>query len=223
VKLLDKGGAVEELLKIEEQLGRVTGEIERLKGKIKYYKHAVAFSTLTVRLNSALPQKALEEVIPFGWIRNLGSEVKLASHSSFSPPKSSRNYFRLALPDSYVKVYEDKSYARIYSGDGISVLVKKEQNFRDANLGFWKKMVRRWLTASKVISIVAEREIQSSNEVVGSLIVGTKTIARDDYGYLLAIFTSSRAIYTIEAWGLKETMENDSEALIKMTESLSVK
>jgi phage-related minor tail protein len=46
-KLLTVAKTVDEMLKLEKEIERVTGEIELIKGKIEYLENQVAYSTLT--------------------------------------------------------------------------------------------------------------------------------------------------------------------------------
>ena len=47
------------MLKVEQELARVTGELERLKGRKRLMKNKVAFATLIIRFNSPVPQRQL--------------------------------------------------------------------------------------------------------------------------------------------------------------------
>lgn len=73
-KLLAKADKVEDALNVERELGRVTQEIELMKGRLKYLKDRVSFSTLTVEFR---PQGA-EHVgprpvrLPLPWLSDLG-------------------------------------------------------------------------------------------------------------------------------------------------------
>lgn len=74
-QLLARANDVEAALAIERELGRLTDEIERLKGRQRYLADRIAFSTITVRFQalSTEPQQGADGfVLPFPWLNELG-------------------------------------------------------------------------------------------------------------------------------------------------------
>lgn len=68
-----KKAAVKEALDIEKELGRVTQEIERMEGRLKYLRDRLAYSTITVTFNArgaTLESRPLR--LPFPWLRQMG-------------------------------------------------------------------------------------------------------------------------------------------------------
>jgi hypothetical protein len=53
--ILENASTVEDVLKVEEQLGRVRGEIERIEGRLRYYDNYIDLSTITVSLEEPTP------------------------------------------------------------------------------------------------------------------------------------------------------------------------
>ncbi len=72
-QLLSSAKTTDEALKVEEQLGRVTGEIESIKGKLRLMSELVSFSTITVSFRPAVSDKVNSKFrLPFGWLNDLG-------------------------------------------------------------------------------------------------------------------------------------------------------
>jgi hypothetical protein len=73
--LLEKARNVEESVRIEQELARLTEKIEQLKGMIRYYEHHATLSTVSVTF-AARPSYAApirpNWHSPFGWTRSLG-------------------------------------------------------------------------------------------------------------------------------------------------------
>ncbi len=72
--------AVKEALEIEKELGRITGEIETMEGKLKLLRDRIAFSTITVSFE-ARGQAAVRDMplrLPFPWLSNLGLQRLLS-------------------------------------------------------------------------------------------------------------------------------------------------
>lgn len=74
-ELLARANDVKEALLVEEQLGRITGTIEQIKGRLKVLDELVAFSTITVTVQArATASEKLQRrvTLPFPWLRQLG-------------------------------------------------------------------------------------------------------------------------------------------------------
>jgi len=68
-----KKAAVKDALEIEKELGRVTQEIERMEGRLKYLRDRLAYSTITVTFNArgaTLESRPLR--LPFPWLQHMG-------------------------------------------------------------------------------------------------------------------------------------------------------
>jgi hypothetical protein len=77
--LLAKAEKVEDMLKIEEQLHRLTEEIERFEGQLKRLQDQVALATITARFvaPAAAPDRPGGRPSRFAWIRAVGAERML--------------------------------------------------------------------------------------------------------------------------------------------------
>lgn len=49
-KLYAKGGTIKEMIELEQEIARVTSDIESMEGRYRFLTHQVDFSTITVRL-----------------------------------------------------------------------------------------------------------------------------------------------------------------------------
>lgn len=221
--LLEKGDKVEDLLKIEKELERVTESIELIKGKIQFMQNAIAYSTLTVKLNSPVALQELEEVIPFAWVRNLATDVTGISGRNFRPEWHFFSWMTFDLPAGYVLLHEGASSTYAMSGDGVVLLVSRHENFKNGSLDFWSKTIRRSLAASKLIAVTSEKPITLASGIEGTLLSGTKTVARIEHKYLLAVVTNEDYIYTFECWGPAGIVTRDSGILEQSIKSIPVK
>jgi hypothetical protein len=73
-ELLARATTVEDSLKIEAQLGRVTEEIEHLAGELELLGSRVAYSKITVLFQARHTEQVHEDVmrLPFPWLKTLG-------------------------------------------------------------------------------------------------------------------------------------------------------
>lgn len=74
--LLEKATAVKDLLEIEGALRRLTEEIERLEGELKYLEDQVAMATLTAEFQTVTPtsSRGRAPASRFPWINRVGVE-----------------------------------------------------------------------------------------------------------------------------------------------------
>jgi len=79
--LLEKAEKMEDILKIEAEVRRLTEEIERMKGELKLLSERIAFSTLEVTFRSTAPQARPDRRTRsrFEWINRIGIEHALGS------------------------------------------------------------------------------------------------------------------------------------------------
>jgi hypothetical protein len=70
--LLKTAVNVEEALKVEAELGRVAGQIELIKGRLKLLSELSAYSTITVEFTERTAQIKSRVELPFHWLNELG-------------------------------------------------------------------------------------------------------------------------------------------------------
>jgi len=89
--LLSKSEKMEDTIKLEQELERVTQTIELIKGKLQYMQDQIAFSTIRVDLNSPRPQAASGTIaaLPFslaalGLAAGMGLTIMYAGQTGFA-------------------------------------------------------------------------------------------------------------------------------------------
>lgn len=81
-ELLAKAQTVEDSLKVEQQLARVTVEIEQLTATLKGLTDRIAYSKITVTFQPRATENVPDEVLrlPFPWLQSLGLSPLLNLH-----------------------------------------------------------------------------------------------------------------------------------------------
>jgi hypothetical protein len=79
-KLLEKAVKVEEALSIERELGRITGDIERIKGRLKMLSDLARYSTIMVVFSARSSEQVQQGpfVLPLPWLNNISLPRLLA-------------------------------------------------------------------------------------------------------------------------------------------------
>lgn len=72
VELLARANQVEEALQVEKQLGRLSEEIERMKGRLKLLGELSSYSTISVEFSERSSRIKSRVTLPFEWLDELG-------------------------------------------------------------------------------------------------------------------------------------------------------
>jgi Domain of unknown function (DUF4349) len=80
LEILQKAEKIEDILRVETELRRLTEEIERMEGRIKFLRDQVAMATLRVTLQATStppPPKRSRQRSRFDWVNRVGAEQML--------------------------------------------------------------------------------------------------------------------------------------------------
>jgi len=217
---LSKSTKIEDTLKIEAELSRVSGEIEQMEGKLRYLESQIAMSTIRVELNSNSQQLSGSRAgpdLPFEWLERLGDGL-IAGTTESMPRKPS--FFssgpKFDPPEEFIRYYSDDDLVEAMSADGLRLKVQKQNNYDKGALPFWNKLARKSLVESRMLAVSAERDLGKDR----ALISGTRLVAGQTSGYLVVLARTRNHIYTFEAWGPKASFDEHFDALMASAMSL---
>lgn len=220
--LLDKADKVEDILKIEAELTRVTEEIDRTKGRLRFLETQVAMSTVRVELNSPVPQRGQGSggsPLPFHWIDELGAglvegqvqqAVKRAGIFGRGP--------RFRPPAGFVRYYEHDGEVEAMDAGDLRLRVLRRANVDKAGLAFWSQLARKTLVESRSLAVASEEGGGDGDDFY--LLRGARDVGGKRISYLLSIKRSNRAVVVFQAWGPAESFEANADAI--RTSSLSI-
>ena len=202
---LAKSDKLEDTLKIEAELTRVTEELERLEGRKRFLAAQIAMSTIRVELNSR--HGGGEEpglVVPFEWLARLGDGLVagtvegrprkpslLASGPDFEPPAG------------FLRYYSSKAVVEAMDAGDLRLKVQRHDNFDEGKLDFWQALARRSLVETRALAVGEERVLGPER----ALLRGTREVGGKKQGYLLVLLRTKRFVYTFEAWGPVERFD----------------
>jgi hypothetical protein len=223
IKLLDRAGKMEDAIKIEKELERITEKIELLKGQIAVLSNDVSYSTITVNLNRKRPVRDIRVGTPFYWLHSLGAG--LTQTDTGFPYESSSLWGSdvFELPEDYIKYYQDKSRTKAMSAAKVMIDLHKETNYKGGSVKFWGELVRRVLVEEKAFSIKDSKRLTLRNKVEVVTHGGVKQIGTKMKGYLVGIAVTKKYVYVFECWGPIEEFEKDAAKLTKAIESMRVR
>ncbi|MCC5828301.1 MAG: DUF4349 domain-containing protein [Phycisphaeraceae bacterium] len=225
VDLLDRAESVEDTLKIERELSRIVGEIERMQGRIRYLTDRAALSTITVTLNSPLPQRQVAAQIPFEWVRKLGDG---AVTGRIQPEADTRRWGRainFTLPPNYIRYYNRQGVAEVMGADGILMKIQSHDNYEGGSAAFWTALVRRALTENRAMAVqsVESLALDRQRSAEAAWIVADRDLGTEQQMYALALIVTDRRVHTLEAWGPVDAMRRDLPAIRAAARSLQIR
>ena len=73
--LLEKAGKVDEMVKVETAIARVTTELERLQAQQNNLNLRIAYVTMYVNFKAAVTHRVIQPTSPVAWVNSLGSNL----------------------------------------------------------------------------------------------------------------------------------------------------
>ncbi len=223
LKLMDKSVKMEDTIKIETELERVTQEVELLKGKIRFMQQQVAYSVLKVDVNSEVPQAQIAAIVPFPWVRELGQGVARGA-----PPEESKHsgWFSggvgFTLPSGFILYYQHDDTTEAMNADGVMIKATRHDNYKGGDVAFWAALAHRALVETRSVAI--SREIDATaNGHPARIIEGSKDIPGGVQGYVLLVAASEDHVCTFEAWGPKVLIDKDQDNIEKAARSMEAR
>ncbi len=218
--LLAKAEKVEDMLKIEEQLQRLTEMVERIKGRLRYLDESIAYSTITVKLNAPVSRRDLAVQVPFPWVRDLATEFIGGTRPASIDERWFSSKIRFTMPGSFVKYVQHEQITRALSANGVLLKVTKQKNYEGGTLDFWGTLVRRTLVETRAIAVTDEQSFTTAGGTPGKLFVGEKSIGNKPHRYMAAIVPVERSVYVYEAWGPRDALNDVKDRITESMRSL---
>jgi hypothetical protein len=209
---------IEDTLKIEAELTRVTGEIEQIEGRLRFMHSQISMSTIRVELNTNEPQRAGTGLdLPFDWVERLGDGLVAGTVKSM--PKKPQFFSRgpsFDPPAEFVRYYTSKNMVEAMNAAGVRIKLQVQDNFDEGALGFWSTLARKALVQSRSLAVTESRDLSEGR----ALIRGTRAVGSQTFGYLLVITRTKSNVYTFEAWGPDDAFSPLVPKLVESAKSL---
>ena len=200
--LLEKAGKVEEMVKVEAALTRVTTELERLQSQAKQLATRVQYVTMTLRCQAQTVQPVPKDTAPVGWVNGLGREL-------LSPVTVAEGGmpFDAVLPPGFVQA----GFGRAVSAENCVLQFRQVPNAvtrrhwygnEYAPIDFYLPMIRQALTALGNDKITEQKRVFDGIE--GRQFTVELTLGGVPYIYTVMIFVDDDDVNLIEGWGRKE-------------------
>ncbi len=206
VALVERSGKMEELLKVEQELARVTEEKERLEAQVLALREGAAFSTLAIRVIEAQPQRkpTYSVNLPFAWINHIGTDLRAGGGDFGAAQRKLGRGVTVDLPDGFVRFRQDEYRTIAMSASQVMIKVSRHDNYDKADAAFWTRLVERHFRKSGLIDVVGQDVLPVRDNKSAVVLRGTRAFGQGDFNYLIATAVSDDHVYTYEAWGPAE-------------------
>ena len=200
--LLEKAGKVDEMIKVENAIARVTTELERLQAQQKNLQGRVDYVTMYVTFSAAVRQIVRRPVTPVGWVNDLGSE--LLNFNVKISYGSDPFVFDLALPAGFVK---SNAFEAVSGGNCILALRKYPNAVTAAHwygddyakLGFYIPIIEKALSERFQTAVTVEKcRIDDEDAAVFTV---KPVIGKNTYVYKVVAAAVDSDVFVLTARG----------------------
>jgi len=199
--LLEKAQKIEDIIKLEEELLRLTATIEGLKGVLEDLSEQIAYSRIEVLFRARVPESKLgrpDVFSPFAWINRVGADQVMEGFGSVestgSPGVSS---ITTLLPgglsvgplEGFLIVASDRSELKAICADTSKLWVREFAVPKRANLDFWSKALHSDLVDHRGYHLLEEKRVRDGKGNEGVEMVCEVVVQGQTDRYMVSIYT----------------------------------
>ena len=210
-ELVEKTGNIKDILEVEKELARVTGELEKLKATRQNLQHRVDFVTFRVYFSAftqtVVEVKARKFILP--QVTDLGLWSDSLAIGAGEIPEAP---FKFQLPKGFIPVrmrYNDKYFA-VDDNDTVISAVSFEQ-IEGADLEFWQSTIARALRELHGYEVKSEIKTAPNGDkyvvFVGERLRGKVPMRYEASCRIVTHCFGADEVLIVEALGTKERME----------------
>ena len=148
-ELLKKADKVEDILKIESELARITTELEQATGLFKALKNSVDMVVVDIKFTTVkqIDPQLLNSV---AWVLQLGNIIyDSAIKDEFA--------VKATLPEGFVTCYRDKDVIKAIDGNMSVLQVKTHDDLPGATPEFYQKLITKHLKENNYKDVAAKK------------------------------------------------------------------
>ena len=154
-ELLKKAVQVEDILKIESELARITTELEQATGELNILKNSVDMVTVNIKFSTI--RKIDPQVIPVAWIWKLGYIVFIDDVEKYDAAIKDKFAVEATLPEGFVTCFRDKDVIKAIDGNMSVLQVKTHDDLPGATPEFYQKLIIKHLKENNYKEVAAKK------------------------------------------------------------------
>jgi len=195
-KLAESSGKVEDLLKVERELARVTGEIEQLEGRMKFLKNRVDLVTVTLLFNQRAVTAPQQSEVPVEWVAMLGRGV---GGAPAEPQPGGSQTFAVELPENFAVIRNQSNATWAVSADEGVILLSRHRDLENASDAFWRAMIERALKNAGFAEVTS-RGFTTPEGFEATQVTGKREIFNRVWVYQIVFIRYWGTVYSYECW-----------------------
>ena len=207
-ELLKKANKVEDILKIESELARITTELEQATGLFKLLKNSVDMVVVNIKFTTV--KQIDPQLIPIAWITRLGYIIFLDDVVKSDTVIKDEFAVKSTLPAGFVTCYRDKDVIKAIDGNMSVLQVKTHDDLPGATTEFYQKLITKHLKENNYKE-VAHKKLALPDNRRGCLV----STSNDGSTYNAAVifyqktgwFRKQNKVLVIELYGKNANME----------------
>ena len=154
-ELLKKADKVEDILKIESELARITTELEQATGLFKALKNSVDMVVVNIKFTTV--KQIDPQLIPIAWITRLGYIIFLDDVVKSDTVIKDEFAVKSTLPAGFVTCYRNKDVIKAIDGNMSVLQVKTHDDLPGATPEFYQKLIIKHLKENNYKEVAAKK------------------------------------------------------------------
>ena len=154
-ELLKKAEKVDDILKIESELARITTELEQATGLFKALKNSVDMVVVNIKFTTV--KQIDPQLIPIAWITRLGYIIFLDDVVKSDTVIKDEFAVKSTLPAGFVTCYRDKDVIKAIDGNMSVLQVKSHDDLPGATPEFYQKLITRHFKENNYKDVAAKK------------------------------------------------------------------
>ncbi len=203
--LLDRAEKVEEIIKLEEELTKLTLMIEQLQSKNRLMEQQIAYSQIEVTFESrsAVTKNGTAFASsPFPWINRVGAERVVRGFSRRRATKGLLDEWPMTLtgstvfskPEGFLVVLQQRRELMAITADESKFWAREFAVDEPASLEFWTDALKRHLIEQRGYKLLEEETVADAEGVKGTALQFEVFSQGRTYLYGITLFPVPRAL-----------------------------
>ena len=224
--LLERAEKLEDIIKLEEELLKLTAAIEGLKGTLADLSEQIAYSRVEVFFQSRASVSKVgrpDAHSPFAWINRVGVEQVTGGFGSveaadkpgvLSPSALLPGGISVGPLEGFLVVKKDRAELKAITPDASKLWVREFEAPSQGNLDFWAKALKDDLVNHRGYQLIAQRRVKDTKDNEGVELAFDVVVQGTAHRYLVTVYVldtpfwqSASTVRTIEFAAPAETFD----------------
>ena len=210
--LAQRDSNLEDALKVEKELARVTAELEKLKGLLNAGKEKVHFASLVIEFYSPAPEPKVVYKVPFSWVNQLALNLRNPKLPKAEEGSWLNRKIKADMPSGFATYYNKGNNLCAMNGQGghYHIALFKNQA-KDGGVKFWSQLISKYLESARGMKVISSKKVKTDS--------GEGFQIKAAYGssiqYFLQVVPGDDNILVSELWGSEKDIAKDTDALFE--------